>query len=78
MNRVEIVTEAPVVRNFCRVRISDYYAGGEFLIDNADMDASKAEGRASVLGLFCVNCDGDSTDILQAAVENGTEVRLDN
>lgn len=76
MNRVEIVTNGPVMENLCQVTVSDDYANETFHLDNAEVEEARKNGQSDLVGLIAENA-GDGNDILRAALTNGSPVTLD-
>jgi hypothetical protein len=77
MNSVNIRIEGPVMENLGRVTIADDYDSDSFHVDFADVETARSAGLASVLDLVVENC-GSGADILEAAIQNGSPVSLDD
>ncbi len=80
MTRVEIVFEGPVMDNLCRVTVWDAADEDEFHLDQADVEAARAQGTAAngaLLALVLDNCNPATGDMLRAALMNDSPVAVD-
>lgn len=77
MTPVEITLNGPVMENLCSVEIKGGEAGCDFHLDNEEVEEAREAGQSDLVSLIVDNMDSDGLDILNAAVADGSPVRLE-